>query len=47
MIAASPVADGARQAVVGVDEDLFEPLNQNDEDESDRSAPVSSTQQPE
>ncbi len=47
MIAASPVADGARQAVVGVDEDLFEPLNPNDEDESDRSAPVSSTQQPE
>ncbi len=37
VIAASPVGDRAQQSVVGVDEDLFDPLDPNDNDESDRS----------
>ena len=47
MVAASPVGDRAKQYVVGVDEDLFDPLDINDDDESELSSTVSSKQQPE
>ena len=47
MIAASPVGERAQQSVVGVDEDLFDPLDPNDNDEHDRSSTVMSEQQPE
>ena len=40
MIAASPVGDRAQQSVVGVDEDLFDPLDPNDSDEYDQSSTV-------
>ena len=44
MIAASPVGDRAQQSVVGVDEDLFDPLDPNDNDEYDPSSTVMSEQ---
>ena len=40
MIAASPVGERAQQSVVGVDEDLFDPLDPNDNDEYDQSSTV-------